>query len=353
MGNMLIAPVANAAERVSPTTFIHAHTGSSPQVDRRIAVTDVVTKNASGDVDVMVEETTTNRTSPIKVLAITATSSKAGGPVFKGFGPAIVLRSESYNGTIYNGPRIRMAIGDDSDNTTAGSSLAFDVTPTKGSAPTEAMLINPNGHVLPGATNAQDLGGAGIAWRNITSMNALTVTSDADLKQRGAALSDAEIRAGKRIAAELCWWKWLKSIADKGAAARNHFGPMAQDIARILVECGVELDWSNGKPSFRSDMLCWDEWDEVTKPVMAERIVQKTKIVLVPVDGSDDGTGEPLYRREEITVDEAEQYDTGEVTIEKPAGSEWRIDPCQVAFFLIAAINADTERRLAALENSN
>jgi hypothetical protein len=128
---------------------------------------------------------------------------------------------------------------------------------------------------------------------------------------------------------------------------------MAQDIAQILVECDVELDWADGKPSFRSDMLCWDEWDAVTQPVMAERIVQKTNIVLVPVDGSDDGTGEPFYKREEITVDEVEQYDTGAVEIVRPAGSEWRIDPSQVAFFLIAAINADTERRLLALENPN
>jgi hypothetical protein len=93
---------------------------------------------------------------------------------------------------------------------------------------------------------------------------------------------------------------------------------------------GALIGWR--KPSFRSDMLCWDEWDAVTQPVMAERIVQKTKILLVPVDGSDDGTGEPLYRREEITVDEAEQYDTGVVEVVRPAGSEWRIDPCQVAF---------------------
>jgi hypothetical protein len=215
---------------------------------------------------------------------------------------------------------------------------------------TERLRCGPTGHLTPGVTDVQDIGVPGLSWNNGFIRNAWTVTSDADLKQRGVVLSDNEILAGKRIADELVWWKWLKSIADKGAAARNHFGPMAQDIAQILVECDVELDWADGKPSFRSDMLCWDEWDAVTQPVMAERIVQKTKIVLVPVDGSDDGTGEPFYKREEITVDEVEQYDTGAVEIVRPAGSGWRIDPSQVAFFLIAAINADTERRLALLE---
>ena len=52
MGNILIAPVADAGELVSSATFIHAHTGSSPQVDRRIAITDVVTKDANGSITV-------------------------------------------------------------------------------------------------------------------------------------------------------------------------------------------------------------------------------------------------------------------------------------------------------------
>jgi hypothetical protein len=103
--------------------------------------------------DVSFEDTTTNRTSPINVAAITATSTAAAGPVYTGFGPALVFRSESYDGTTYAGPRVRMAIGDDSISTTAGSSLAFDVTATKGASPTEAMRITPSGDVLIGSTD--------------------------------------------------------------------------------------------------------------------------------------------------------------------------------------------------------
>jgi hypothetical protein len=103
--------------------------------------------------DVSFEDTTTNRTSPINVAAITATSTAAAGPVYTGFGPALVFRSESYDGTTYAGPRVRMAIGDDSISTTAGSSLAFDVTATKGASPTEAMRITPSGELLIGSTD--------------------------------------------------------------------------------------------------------------------------------------------------------------------------------------------------------
>jgi hypothetical protein len=111
------------------------------------------TTSPSNRLDVSLEDTTTNRTNPINVTAITATSSAAAGPVYTGFGPALVFRSESYDGTVYAGPRVRMAINDDSISTTAGSSLAFDVTATKGASPTEAMRINPDGSVGIGTTS--------------------------------------------------------------------------------------------------------------------------------------------------------------------------------------------------------
>lgn len=331
MGNMLIAPVADATERVRADTFIHAHTGSSPEVDRRIAVTDIVTKDASGNVG------------PLSIVST------------QGFVAPTLLASDNiasfrvvFNPSLYAGVPANKAWLHSYTDIYYGSDASIKQTFI--SAGVAKFIIEASGSVRAGLSNAQDLGSASVPWRNGFIQNGWTVTSDADLKQRGAVLSAAEITAGKRIAEKLCWWKLLDSIATKGAAARNHFGPMAQDIAQILVECGVELDWTNGNPSFRSDMLCWDQWDEVTKPVMATRTVPKTKIVFVPVEGSDDGSGQPFYQREEITVDEVEEYDSGEVTIETPAGSGWRIDPSQVAFFLIAAIKADTERRLALLE---
>ena len=313
---------ADVAERDSG--FVIVRIPGTPDVLKEAAISGFVTKDAGGNAGI-------GTSSPTQRLHVANTGNTT-------------LRVDSTNG---QSPELSLFSSGVFDwRILGGSALRFI------SDATEHMSITGAGNILAGTSNTQDLGAAGLSWRNGFIQNAWTVTSDADLKQRGVVLSDNEILAGKRIADELVWWKWLKSIADKGAAARNHFGPMAQDIAQILVECDVELDWADGKPSFRSDMLCWDEWDAVTQPVMAERIVQKTKVVLVPVDGSDDGTGEPFYKREEITVDEVEQYDTGAVEIVRPAGSEWRIDPSQVAFFLIAAINADTERRLALLEGA-
>jgi hypothetical protein len=129
------------------------------------------TASPSQRLDVSFEDTTTNRTSPINVAAITATSQANGGPVFTGFGPSLVFRSESYDGTTYNGPRVRMAINDDSISTTAGSTLAFDVTATKGASPTEAMQINPSGNVGIGTDSPTSIGG----YKALT-LNAVTGT---------------------------------------------------------------------------------------------------------------------------------------------------------------------------------
>jgi hypothetical protein len=320
---------ASVAERDSG--FVVVRIPGTPDVLKEAAISGFATKDASGN-----------------LVTVGGTVASAIG----GSGANIQLGRFAMYSTALGGAYVNYG-----GEIRSFSGAGIDVTDLRfytsnGTGSLERGRFDSLGNFMPGVTNAQDLGIAGKVWRNGYIQNAWTVTSDADLKHRGAALSDAEITAGKRIAAELCWWQWLDSIATKGEEARNHFGPMAQDIAQILVECDVELDWADGKPSFRSDMLCWDEWDAVTQPVMADRIVQKTKIVLVPVDGSDDGTGEPFYKREEITVDEVEQYDTGAVEIVRPAGSEWRIDPSQVAFFLIAAINADTERRLALLEGA-
>jgi hypothetical protein len=110
------------------------------------------TNSPTQRLEVLFHDTTTNRTNPVNVAVITATSASASGAPYTGFGPALVFRSQSYNGTVYNGPRIRMAIGDDSVSTTAGTSLVFDVTATKGASPTQAAVIDPSGNLGLGVT---------------------------------------------------------------------------------------------------------------------------------------------------------------------------------------------------------
>ena len=51
MGNMITRPIASAAERIAASTYLWGHTGSGPAADRRFAATDIVMKDASGNVN--------------------------------------------------------------------------------------------------------------------------------------------------------------------------------------------------------------------------------------------------------------------------------------------------------------
>ena len=214
-------------------------------------------------------------------------------------------------------------------------------------------MIDAAGHTLPASANIYNLGSAAFDWKGGFIRSAWTVTSDATLKRQLHQIAPNEVSAGKRIIAELRWWQWLDSVANIGKEnARRHFGPMAQDMAKILIEEGVEIDPKGSSPSFVSDMIGWDEWPEISEPVISKRTVQHEVIITLPVDGTDDGTGQPLLRREVQIQEQEEDFDTGERRNIRSAGSGYRIDPTQVSFFLIAAMNADFEARIAVLEKA-
>ena len=50
MANMITRTIASAAERALSTTYLWGHTGSAPAADRRIAMSDMVFKDASGNI---------------------------------------------------------------------------------------------------------------------------------------------------------------------------------------------------------------------------------------------------------------------------------------------------------------
>ena len=147
---------------IDPTAYLYQRANSSMIFGTNNAARMIITNTGNVGIgttsptqllEVSFEDATANRTNPVNVAAITATHSVGSGQVYTGFGPALVFRSESYDGTVYSGPRVRMAINDDSVATTAGSSLIFDITATKGASPTEAMRIEPNGNVGIGVSS--------------------------------------------------------------------------------------------------------------------------------------------------------------------------------------------------------
>lgn len=176
----------------------------------------------------------------------------------------------------------------------------------------ERMRITSAGVVRPGADNTQTLGGASFRWSTVFAGTGTINTSDEREKQWRGPLNAAELRAAKRIAAEIGIYQFLDSIAEKGAAnARLHCGVRAQQVFAILEDEGLE--WS------AYAWCCHDEWEE-TPPQPA-----------VPEVLDDEGQIVDPARPAQPAI---------------PAGDRYGIRPDQLALWLIAA----QEQRLLALE---
>lgn len=208
------------------------------------------------------------------------------------------------------------------------------------------MIVAGDGGVTPGADNTQILGRSNLRWSLVYAGTGTINTSDEREKHWRGALNADELRAAKRIIAELGIYQWNDAVAEKGEdGARLHFGVRAQRAFAILEEEGME--WQ------RYAWCCHDAWDEQTEPVLRERKVMATRTVYVETDVLDPETGEPLLRQVEENFEETHMEDTGETRVTGPAGDRYGIRPDQLAFWLIAAqaaVQADLEARLAALE---
>lgn len=184
------------------------------------------------------------------------------------------------------------------DNILSGSgatqgAVVIGTQATAGSTglPTERLRVTAQGTVRPGADNGQTLGDGSFRWSTVFAGTGTINTSDVREKTWRGALTPPELRAAKRIIAELGIYQWNDAIAIKGPDdARLHFGVRAQQAFDIMEDEG--LDWS------RYAWCCHDTWMD---------------------------------------------------------GDRYGVRPDQLAFWLIAAqadIQADLEARLTALETA-
>lgn len=197
----------------------------------------------------------------------------------------------------------------------------------------ERLRLEAAGAIRPGADNAQTLGTSGSRWSVVYAGTGTINTSDENDKLWRGGLDAAELRAARRIAAELGFYQWLAKIDEIGAEnARFHFGVRAQVVWSIMADEGLvdPLD-TNGRPGRTPyAFLCWDDWEEETAPAMAD--------VEIPAVFDSQGN--------ELAPARIETQPTGEMEVVREAGSRFGIRPDQLALFLIAA----QEARLVALE---
>lgn len=124
----------------------------------------------------------------------------------------------------------------------------------------ERLRLGNDGTLAPGADNVQALGAAGRRWSTIFAATGAINTSDAREKTWRGGASVAEMRAAKRIAAELGFFQWNSAIADKGpAAARQHFGARAQSVWAVMAEEGlIDPVGEDPAPDSKYAFLCHD-----------------------------------------------------------------------------------------------
>lgn len=104
-----------------------------------------------------------------------------------------------------------------------------------------------------GSDNAMSLGSASFRASVVYAGTGTINTSDIREKQDIRPLSVAEHAVAMRIKARMKAYRWRAAVAEKGPAARIHFGAMAQEVAEDFVAEGLD-------PS-QYALFCYDSWE--------------------------------------------------------------------------------------------
>lgn len=107
------------------------------------------------------------------------------------------------------------------------------------------------GGTVPGADNARVLGHPALRWSTVYAGTGAINTSDAREKWGTQDIDAAVLRAVRRI--DFKQFKFNDAVTKKGAAARWHFGVIAQQVKAAFEAEGLD--------AFKYGLLCYDEWE--------------------------------------------------------------------------------------------
>ena len=113
-----------------------------------------------------------------------------------------------------------------------------------------------------GRDNAMDLGTSSNRWDDVRATNGTIQTSDQNLKQNIAVLTDAEITAAKAISGLFKTFKWIDKVEAKGDDARTHTGVIAQEVQQAMTDNGLDAT----KYAFWCSDTWWEAEQTATTP---------------------------------------------------------------------------------------
>ena len=217
------------------------------------------------------------------------------------------------------------------DGSTVGSIGTFQDDLTIGTGDTGLKFSDSSDGIMPFNVstnafrdNAIDLGHSSVRFDDIYATNGTIQTSDRNEKQDIEALSDAEQRVAVACKGLLRKFRWIDSVAEKGDAARIHFGIIAQDLQDAFAAEGLDA----GRYAMFISTTWWETQTDVPA---AEAVAAVYEDVVIPAVLDEDGNEVEAERTEQQRVTEAveakEAYtrtDTYETLEEAPEGATER-----------------------------
>jgi hypothetical protein len=126
------------------------------------------------------------------------------------------------------------------------------------------------GSFSPGDDNLKSLGRSAYRWSVVYAATGTINTSDANQKQDVSSLDAAEQATAKAIKGLMKKFKFKSAVAEKGAAARYHFGVIAQEVQTAFAV--------NGLDASHYGVFCSDTWHTLDGKVVADDTVGATAV---------------------------------------------------------------------------
>ncbi|WP_146107068.1 tail fiber domain-containing protein [Raoultella ornithinolytica] len=136
-----------------------------------------------------------------------------------------------------------------------------------------------NSHALgPGTHNAMSCGEPSQAWTQVFATNGTVSPSDGRLKCYKRELDENQILAFYFIGVlKVGVWCWIKRVDEEGDSARDHVGPIAQEVIQIYEHYCGEGSWR------QCGAFGYDEWSE--QPEEWQDIPAREEITETDADG--------------------------------------------------------------------
>ena len=165
----------------------------------------------------------------------------------------------SYTNT-FRGTTYATSDGGSGSNAYFGESSAYAVVggvngvvlASGGTFPGSQLYVGDTNTWRPATDNTRALGTASFRYSVVYAGTGTINTSDAAEKQQVRELSESERLVAQRVKKLIRAFKWNDAVADKGDAARTHFGVMAQDVQAAFAAEGLDAS--------QYGLFCSDTW---------------------------------------------------------------------------------------------